>query len=147
MPKGVYERTESHRKKIGEARKRYFDQNGRVVNINQKESPEAYREYMKAYQKLWRKKNPHYYRDLKRKKKSQESNYMKKTMKQEVEELQKEITRLQNVIADLEMKIGTQNDTDKGIENEDIDDNLYKSVFPVTQACSEEELMKFTEHK
>ena len=42
---------------------------GRVVNINQKESQEAYREYQREYQKIWRKKNPHYYRDLKRKKK------------------------------------------------------------------------------
>lgn len=115
---------------------------GRVVNINQKESPEAYREYMKAYQKLWRKKNPHYYRDLKRKgkkKEAQESNYMKNTMKQEVEELQKEITRLQNVIADIEMKMNAA-------QKIDIDDSLYASVHS-TQACSEEELMKLTEHK
>ena len=70
---------------------------------------------------------------------------MKKTMKQEVEELKEEITRLQNVIADLEMKIqnySSQNATQK----EDIDYNLYVSV-PSTQACSEEELQKFTEHK
>lgn len=69
MPKGVYERSEEQKRKIGESRKRFYDKHGRVVPINQKESPEAYREYMKAYQKLWRKKNPHYYRDLKRKKK------------------------------------------------------------------------------
>lgn len=42
---------------------------GRVVNINQKESPEAYREYMKIYQRIWREKHKHYYRDLKRRKK------------------------------------------------------------------------------
>lgn len=114
---------------------------GRVVNINQKDSQEAYREYQREYQKIWRKKNPHYYRDLKRKQ-SQESNHMKKTMKQEVEELKEEITRLQNVIAELEMKISSHNDT----QNEHIDYNLYASV-PSTQACSEEELMKYTEHK
>lgn len=75
MPKGVYPRTEEHKKKIGVSRKKYYDEHGRVVNINQKESTEAYREYMKAYQKLWRKKHPHYYRDLKRKKKEvQEMN-------------------------------------------------------------------------
>ena len=39
MPKGVYERTESHRKKIGEARRRYYDQNGRVVEIDQRLNP------------------------------------------------------------------------------------------------------------
>lgn len=69
MPKGVYERSEEQKRKISESRIRYYDEHGRVVNINQNDSPEAYREYMKAYQKLWRKKNTHYYRDLKRKKK------------------------------------------------------------------------------
>lgn len=112
---------------------------GRVVNINQKESPEAYREYMKAYQKIYRKRHKHYYRDLKRKMKSQESDCMKKTMKQEVEELKNEIARLQNVIADLEMKISSQNVSSP---KEDNDDNLYKSVLPSTQACSEDELLK-----
>lgn len=72
MPKGVYERSEQQKKRIGESRKKFYDKNGRVVNINQKDSPEAYREYMKAYQKLWRKRHPHYYRDLKRKKKEAE---------------------------------------------------------------------------
>lgn len=72
MPKGVYERSEEQKKKIGQSRKRFYDKHGRVVNINQKDSPEAYREYMKAYQKLWRKKHPHYYRDLKRKTKEAE---------------------------------------------------------------------------
>ena len=117
---------------------------GRVVNINQKDSPEAYREYQRLYQKIWRKKNPHYYRDLKSK--SQESNHMKKTLKQEVEELKNEITRLQNVIAALEMKISSQNCTQNYTHNTDICDSLYASV-PSTQACSEEELMKLTEHK
>ena len=68
---------------------------------------------------------------------------MKKTLKQEVEELNNEITRLQNVIADLEMKMNATQKTD-------IYDSLYASVTS-TQACSEEELMKdrgkFTEHK
>lgn len=72
MPKGKYPRTEEHRKKIGAARKRYFDQKGRVVNINQKESPEAYREYQREYQKIFRKRHKQYYRDLKRKKKEAE---------------------------------------------------------------------------
>lgn len=115
------------------------------MNINQKESPEAYREYMRAYQKLWRKKNPHYYRDLKRKK-SQEYEDMKKTMKQEVEELKEEITRLQNVIADLEIKLQISS------QNEVSSISSVPSLYvPSLQACSEEELMKdrgkFTEHK
>ena len=45
---------------------------GRVVNINQKESPEAYREYQREYQKIYRKRHKHYYRDLHRKKKEAE---------------------------------------------------------------------------
>ena len=142
MPKGIYPRSEEHKRKIGAARKKFYDEHGRVVNINQKDSPEAYREYMKSYQKIWRKRHPHYYRDLKRKEK--EAEEMKKTMKQEVEDLKNEITRLQNVIADLEMKLQISS------QNEDIDYNLYASV-PSTQACSEEELMKdrgkYTEHK
>lgn len=141
MPKGIYPRTDEQKRKISESRRRYYDEHGRVVNVNQKDSPEAYREYQRLYQKIWRKKNPHYYRDLKMK--SQESNHMKKTMKQEVEELKNEITRLQNVIADLEMKMNATQKTD-------IDDSLYASA-PSTQACSEEELMKdrgkLTEHK
>ena len=139
MPKGVYERSEEQKRKIGESRRRYYDEHGRVVDINQKESPEAYREYQREYQKIFRKSHPHYYRDLKRKMKSQESNKMKKTLKQEVEAMQNEITRLQNVIADLEMKISSQNVSSP---KEDIDDNLNKSVLPSTQACSEKDLLK-----
>ena len=143
MPKGIYPRTDEQKRKISESRRRYYDEHGRVVNINQKDSPEAYREYQREYQRIWRKRHKHYYRDLKIKMKSQEYNEMKKTMKQEVKELKEEITRLQNVIADLEMKM---NDTQKT----DICDSLYASI-PSTQACSEEELMKdrgkFTEHK
>ena len=133
MPKGIYTRTEEQKRKISESRRRYYDQHGRVVNINQKESPEAYREYQRLYQRQWRKRHPHYYRDIKRNK-SQESNHMKKTMKQEVEELKEEITRLQNVIADLEIKMNATQKTD-------IYDSLYASV-PSTQAFSEEELKK-----
>lgn len=136
MPKGVYERSEEQKRKIGESRKRFYDKHGRVVPINQKDSPEAYREYQREYQKIYRKRHPHYYRDLKRNVNTQELDKMKKTMKQEVEELQNEITRLQNVIADLEMKI--QNNSSQKI---DIDDSLYKSVIS-TQACSEEVLLK-----
>lgn len=64
-------------------------------------------------------------------------------MKQEVEGLQIEITRLQNVIADLEMKLQNHSSQNVSSPKEDIDDNLYKSVLPSTQACSEEELLKY----
>lgn len=43
------------------------------MNINQKDSPEAYREYQREYQKIYRKRHKHYYRDLKRKKKEAEN--------------------------------------------------------------------------
>ena len=66
---GIYVRSEEQKRKIGESRRRFYDVHGRVVNINQKDSPEAYREYQREYQKIWRKKFPHYYRDLKRKEK------------------------------------------------------------------------------
>ena len=39
---------------------------GRVVEIDQRVNP---REYQREYQKIWRKRHKHYYRDLKRKKK------------------------------------------------------------------------------
>ena len=98
MPKGVYKRSEQHKRKIGEARKRYFDKHGRVVNINQKDSPEAYREYQREYQKIWRKKFPHYYRDLKRKEK--EAEEMKK-----LEEIVSKFNEIQ--VNCLEVKYGT----------------------------------------
>ena len=129
MPKGVYPRTEEQKKKIGESRRRFYDEHGRVVEIDQRVNP---REYQRLYQKIYRKRHKHYYRDLKRKQ-TQESNHMKNTMKQEVEELKNEITRLQNVIADLEMKMNAT-------QNEEID-NLYTYVHS-TQACSEKELLQ-----
>ena len=72
MPKGIYPRTEEQKRKISESRRRYYDEHGRVVNINQKESPEAYRNYQREYQKIWRNRHPHYYRDLLMKKKEYE---------------------------------------------------------------------------
>ena len=45
---------------------------GRVVEIDQRVDP---RSYQREYQRLWRKKHKHYYRDLKRKQKEvQEMN-------------------------------------------------------------------------
>lgn len=76
MPKGVYERSEEHKKKIGESRKRYFDKHGRVVEIDQRIDP---RSYQRLYQRIFRKRHKHYYRDLRRKKKEVEN--MKKLNK------------------------------------------------------------------
>lgn len=65
MPKGIYLRSEKQKKKISEARKKYFDEHGRVVEIDQKVNPT---EYQREYQRLWRKRNPQYYKNYKRKK-------------------------------------------------------------------------------
>lgn len=71
MPKGVYPRTEQQKKRIGESRKRFYDEHGRVVEIDQRVDR---RSYQREYQKIWRKRHPHYYRDFKRKK----AEYMNK---------------------------------------------------------------------
>ena len=60
MPKGIYERTDEHKKKISEARRRYFDEHGRVVPVSEKDNKT---EYMRLYQRQWRKNHPHNYRD------------------------------------------------------------------------------------
>lgn len=73
--------------------------------------------------------------------KSQESNNMEKTMKKEVEGLKNEITRLQNIIADLEMKL-QNNSSQNVIQNEEITSVSSVSSVPSTQACSEEVLLK-----
>ena len=79
MPKGVYKHTEEQNRKIGESRKRYFDEHGRIVEIDQRVDP---RSYQREYQKIWRKRNKHYYRDLKRKKKEvQEMNKLQEIQK------------------------------------------------------------------
>ena len=66
MPKGIYPRTDEQKRKIGESRKRFYDQHGRVVEIDQRVDS---RSYQREYQKIWRKRHKNYYRDLKRKKK------------------------------------------------------------------------------
>lgn len=63
---------------------------------------------------------------------------MGNSMKQEVEDLKIEITRLQNIIASLEMKLQNYS-SQNAIQNEEI---TSVSSVPSTQACSEEELMK-----
>ena len=82
MPKGVYPRSEEHKRKIGQSRKRYFDEHGRVVEINQKESPEAYREYMKSYQKLWRASHSGYYKYFKQYRKDKKEGKFEGTFKE-----------------------------------------------------------------
>lgn len=78
MPKGIYPRTDEQKRKIGESRKRYYDEHGRVVEIDQRVNP---REYQREYQKIYRKRHKHYYRDLKRKKKEvQEMNKLQEIL-------------------------------------------------------------------
>ena len=123
MPKGVYKRTEQHKKRIGESRKKYFDEHGRVVNINQKESPEAYREYQRLYQQIYRKRHKHYYRDLKRKQKEVQSM-------QKLEEIVSKFNEIQ--VNFLELKYGTS------AFNEDKMKTLVEDFNKMMNDCIEE---------
>ena len=123
MPKGVYKHTEEQNRRIGESRKKFYDEHGRVVNINQKESPEAYREYQREYQKIYRKRHKHYYRDLKRKQK--EVQEMKK-----LEEIVSKFNELQ--VNCLEVKYGTS------AFNEDKMKTLVEDFNKLMNDCIEE---------
>jgi hypothetical protein len=59
MPKGVYVRTEEHKRNISEGRKRYYDEHGRVVEIDQRED---YASYQREYQKIYRQTHKEYYK-------------------------------------------------------------------------------------
>ena len=59
MPKGVYVRTEEHKRNISEGRKRYYDEHGRVVEIDQMED---YASYQREYQKIYRQTHKEYYK-------------------------------------------------------------------------------------
>lgn len=59
--------TDEEKKKIGDAQRAYWDRIGRVVDIDQRESPEAYRNYQREYQRKWREKHPDYYNRYHRK--------------------------------------------------------------------------------
>lgn len=131
MPKGVYEKSEEQKRKIGESRKRFYDEHGRVVNINQKESQEAYRAYQREYQKIWRKRHKHYYRDLKRKKKEAED--MKK-----LEDIVSKFNEIQ--VNCLEVKYGTS------AFNEDKMKSLVEDFKKLMNDCIEE-LKKESEDK
>ena len=82
--------TEEHRKKIGEARKKWLAEHPKEKEKLRKAAKkwwkehrkemitsgievsqlEDYTTYQREFQKQWRKKNPHYYRDLQRKRKA-----------------------------------------------------------------------------
>ena len=71
--------------------------------MNQKESQEAYRAYQREYQRIWRKRNKHYYRDLKRKEK--EAEEMKK-----LEEIQNACDIFISKSIELEYKTSSYNE-------------------------------------
>ena len=96
---------------------------GRVVNINQKESPKAYRDYQREYQKIFRKRHPHYYRYLKRKKKEAED--MKK-----LEDIVSKFNEIQ--VNCLEVKYGTS------AFNEDKMKALVEDFYKLMNDCIEE---------
>lgn len=120
MPKGVYEKSEEQKRKIGESRKRFYDEHGRVVEIDQRVNP---REYQREYQKIYRKRHKHYYRDLKRKKK--EAGDMKK-----LEDIVSKFNEIQ--VNCLEVKYGTST------FNEDKMKTLVEDLNKIMNDCIEE---------
>lgn len=82
--------SEEHRRKIGEARKKWFAEHPEEKEKLKKAAKkwwkehrlemitsgietsqlEDYTSYQREFQKQWRKKHPHYYRDLQRKRKA-----------------------------------------------------------------------------
>lgn len=59
MPTGVYVRTEENKRNISEGRKRYYDEHGRVVEIDQRED---YKSYQREYQRIYRQTHKEYYK-------------------------------------------------------------------------------------
>lgn len=59
MPTGVYVRTEEHKRNISEGRKRYYDEHGRKVEIDQRED---YTSYQREYQRIYRQTHKEYYK-------------------------------------------------------------------------------------
>ena len=92
---------------------------GRVVEIDQRVNP---REYQREYQRIWRKRHPHYYRDWKRKK---EIEYMSKL--QEIQNVWNEIQ-----VNCLEVKYGTS------AFNEDKMKTLVEDFNKLINDCIEE---------
>lgn len=93
------------------------------MNINQKDSPEAYRAYQREYQKIYRKRHKHYYRDLKRKKKEAED--MNK-----LEDIVSKFNEIQ--VNCLEVKYGTS------AFNEDKMKTLVEDLNKLMNDCIEE---------
>lgn len=74
-----YKHTEEEKEKLRIARQKYLEKNGTLLGISEKDNKT---EYMKVYQRLWRAKNPDYYR----------SRYKKKS-----EMIGEEMTRLNEI--------------------------------------------------
>ena len=74
-----YKHTEEEKEKLRIARQKYLENNGTLLGISEKDNKT---EYMKVYQRLWRAKNPDYYR----------SRYKKKS-----EMIGEEMTRLNEI--------------------------------------------------
>lgn len=79
MPKGKYIRTEEQKKKIGESRRRFYDEHGRVVEIDQRVEP---RSYQREYQKIWRASHGGYYKYFKQYTKDKKEGKFEGTFKE-----------------------------------------------------------------
>ena len=117
MPKGVYVRTEEHKRNISEGRRKYYDEHGRVVEIDQKQD---YTSYQREYQKIYRQTHKEYYKAYAKKR------WMEKKNKKILEKI--DMTKLNNIQNAWNLFVA------KGIEFE------YK-----TSAYNEEELKKLAD--
>lgn len=108
------------------------------MNINQKESPEAYREYMKAYQRIWRAKHRHYYRDRARMKKNNTltERYDMTDYENDIKEIKEILNRMQESIYKI------VNNTEPHPQTSQPHNTEESIKIPSTQACSQEELLK-----
>lgn len=117
MPTGVYVRTEEHKRNISEGRKRYYDEHGRVVEIDQKKD---YTSYQREYQRIYRQTHKEYFRAYAKKK------WLEKKNKKNLEKI--DMTKLNDIQNAWNLFIA------KGIEFE------YK-----TSAYNEDELKKLAD--
>ena len=63
--KAGFKHSDETKEKLREARQKYLEKNGTLLGISEKDNPQ---EYMKVYCRMWRAKNPDYYKSRYKKK-------------------------------------------------------------------------------
>ena len=99
---------------------------GRVVEIDQRVNP---REYQREYQKIWRKRHPHYYRDWKRKK---EIEYMSK-----LQEIQNACNVFISKSIELEYKTSSYNEDELKKLADDVTKKITNYLKEINQESEE----------